>query len=340
MNKIIKKILAERSYLTGKYCLPPEFLSLIITFKCNFQCQSCSIWKKKEFDELTEEDWLKIIQDLKGVFEKNTFVEINGGEPLIEKDLILTLIKELKKHFNNVALNSNGLLMNEKMISELENTGLDIVKVSFYSLEESIHNFLRGNPLAYNNALNALKLLSKSKIKSEVGILITSKNIKDLPELIGYLNSLNNTSIILQPLDESVESPESKNKDINELPDTLWPKKEEVNFFFDWILNNRKNIKNSISSIKAIEKYYLDPQSSLSRRCFAGQKNFVVYPNGDAAMCFKGEKIGNLKKESVHEILFGSNAIRERKYINHCRKYCRIIGCNFARGLKEIIKGK
>jgi pyrroloquinoline quinone biosynthesis protein E len=334
--KKIKKILREASYYSGRYLTPPEFLSLIVTFKCNFRCQMCSIWQKEAKNELNEADWLRISAELKAALPANAFVEINGGEPLLRKKLILKLILELKKYFKTVALNSNGLLINQDTINELETAGLDILKISFYSLKPETHNALRGEKLAYGHALKAIELTSKSKIKLEIGILITALNINELPELIAYLQKLPNTSLILQPLDESVESTESKDLTSNQLLTHLWPKPEEVKKAFAWIYQNRNKIKNSLANIKAIEEYYLNPPGVLKYRCFAGQRNLVIYPNGDLALCFKGKTIGNLKNQDSKTLL--KKARDERLAIKNCQKYCRIIGCNFSRGLKEYFK--
>lgn len=338
MNRLVRKIVIETSYLTGKCYIPPEFVSLIITFRCNFQCKSCSIWKKKETDEMSKEQWLNIADDLKGTIRKESFVEINGGEPLLRKDVVIDLVKRLKKHFKNVALNSNGSLIDEKTTKELEETGLDIIKISFYSLDEKIHNYLRGDDQSHGKALAAIKAVLKSKIKLEVGILITAKNIREIPRLIQHLQTIGNVSIILQPLDESIESAESKNLDKNFLLADLWPEKEDVLRFFSWILKNPGKIKNSQRGIKAMEKYYLNPEKILSYRCFAGQRNLVIYPDGSASFCFKGKRIGNLKNDRVNNLLRMSQAVRERKNIKKCQKYCRIVGCNFSRGFVEYIK--
>jgi len=340
VNKIFKKLKREESFVTGRYNLAPEFLSLIITFRCNFRCQSCSIWQKPLALELSENEWLGIARKAKDFFGPETFVEINGGEPLLKKELVSSLVKTLKPHFKNVALNSNGLLINKETVAELEKVGLDLLKVSFYSIKENIHNDLRGNPQAYRQAMKALKVASESRIKLEIGVLITAKNIADLPELLKYLKTLSGASIILQPLDESVESEASKDKQSSRLLESLWPAKNEAVKFFDWVLANYKNcpIKNSPANIKAMAEYYLNPPNVLKYRCFAGQRNLVVYPNGEVALCFKGQVIGNLAKENLGDILKDEKASRERKNIKICGKYCRIIGCNFSRGLEEVFK--
>ena len=307
----------------------------MITEKCNFRCQTCSIWQNKEKEELNEADWLRIAHKLSKDLKPDTFVEINGGEPLMRPFLVASLVKELKKHFKKVTLNSNGSLINEEILDRLKEVGLDTIKMSFYSLDEKVHNQLRGNPLAYSQAMKAVDLIIKKRIELEIGLLITSKNIKNAVELVTYLQTLPKTSIILQPLDEKIGLSESLDRSDNKLITGLWPKKDDINIFFSWIEKNRQKIKNSPANLEAIKQYYLDPKSTLNFRCFAGQRSLVIQPNGDAMLCFKGKSIGNIKNQSVKKIL--KDATSERKKIKDCKKYCRIIGCNFSRGLKEMI---
>jgi len=335
MKRVKDKILKEISYQTGNYTIAPEFLSLIITFRCNFRCRTCSIWQKDNYDELNKGQWKNIINKLTSNLPSNTFVEINGGEPLIRKDLTLLCIGELKKYFKRVTLNSNGSLINKDILDQLKNVSLDVIKISFYSLDKEIHNNLRGDNRAFDGAKKAIKLISQSDIDLEVGLLLTKKNMDQVGELIEYLEKIPGTSIILQPLDEKVESKESKDLKSNNLISDLWPTKKQVNTFFDYINDHKKFIKNSDINLKAIKDYYLEPKSVLKYRCFAGQRNLVIYPNGDLSFCFKGPKIGSLKQGNLKNILKNT---APRKNIKKCHKYCRIVGCNFSRGLKEFFR--
>jgi MoaA/NifB/PqqE/SkfB family radical SAM enzyme len=337
-GRLADKVLKEISYQTGGYSLPPEFLSLIITLRCNFRCRSCSIWEKDKKNEADEADWKKMLENLSKALRPDTFVEINGGEPLLRKDLVLSLVKDLKKKFRRVALNSNGSLISEDVLSSLAAAGLDLIKISFYSLNEKTHNYLRGEQMAFSQAKKAIEMIVAKGLPLEIGLLITAQNINEAPELISYLRSLPGVSIILQPLDEKVESPEAKLRPESDLIADLWPVKEDVEKFFAWVLSDTRNIKNSPLNIKAIRDYYLRPESTLCYRCFAGQRNLVVYPNGDAALCFKGGVVGNILRQEATEIL--KNAKEERKKIKKCQKYCRIIGCNFSLGLKEFVREK
>jgi len=334
MNNIGAGLLTEASYFTGRYFLPPEFLIFNITSKCNFQCKTCSVWEKTSSDELKKDKWLKIIKGLRSALTKETYVLINGGEPLMKKDLIPVFIAELKKYFDHVALNSNGSLLDKAMINELEMSGLDIIKISLYSLKKDAHNFLRGNSQAHAGALNALKLLSASNINAEAGVLITSNNIKELPELIEHLHQLCNIAIVLQPLDERIGSRESKNMQANNLLYDFWPRDNDVRVFFKWAIKNNKLIKNTAGNIKAIEEYYLHPEHALRYRCFSGQRNLIIYPNGDVHLCFKNARIGNLTEDNVEQIIRGKDAATRRRDIKNCKKYCRVCGSNFYKALK------
>lgn len=337
MKRLAKKLTLEIAYASGRYLAPPEFLSLITTWHCNFHCQSCSVWEKTSFQELNLEQWLPIILDLKTTMPATTFVEINGGEPLLNKNLVLELIKELKSSFKTVALNTNGSLINEEIIKELEAAGLNILKLSFYSLDPTVHNKLRGDERAYEQAKKTIDLLQNKSIKLEIGILLTAQNISGLSELITWLETLPNATIILQPLDEKVESSESKNSQTNQLLSNLWPNRSQSEIFFNWLATSHNlKIKNSPHSLSMIRRYYLEPSSIMDYRCFAGQRNLAIYPNGDVALCFKRGIIGNLSQTALSNLLKSQTTKDERRKIQHCQKYCRIIGCNFSRGLKEI----
>jgi MoaA/NifB/PqqE/SkfB family radical SAM enzyme len=198
-----------------------------------------------------------------------------------------------------------------------------------------VHNFLRGNSKAHASVLNALKLLSTSKINVEAGILITSNNIKELPELIEYLYQLRNITIVLQPLDERIGSQESKNMQANNLLYDFWPDSKDVRVFFKWAIDNNKIIKNTAGNIKAMEEYYLHPGYVLKYRCFSGQRNIIIYPNGDVHLCFKSARIGNLMESGIKQIITSENAIVRRHDIKNCKKYCRVCGSNFYKALKS-----
>lgn len=337
-QKITRKVLTEASYASGTYLVPPEFVSLILTLQCNFRCSSCSVWQlPQEKDPLTQEEWLAVADDLSQSLPADTFVELNGGEALLKHTLAVAITERLKKHFKRITLNSNGSLFTRERIRELENAGLDTIKLSFYSLDKDTHDTLRGHKGAFESARAAIRLIKKSRINLEIGILVTSKNIRHIPELAQSLSN-EQTTAILQSLDESIEGVASKDVTTNEILSDLWPNQEETLHFFDWAKKNSKLFKNPRNVIETMERYYLNPESILHYRCFSGQRTFIVYPNGNTTLCFKRGAVGTVKKSSVKTILKGRSAYKERRSITHCQKYCRIVGCNFSRGIIERVR--
>jgi MoaA/NifB/PqqE/SkfB family radical SAM enzyme len=320
----------------------PEFLSLLITEKCNFCCQSCAMWKLKKHQELSLEQWELIAKDIIKTFPRSTFIELNGGEPLLRKDIILKLSSLLSKKFSNIGINSNGSLLTKHLIDQLENSGINFLKLSLYSDSANIHDKLRGFEGAHAKVLNAIKLLAKTKIKTEVGILITRENIREIPSLIKTITSLNSkAAIILQPLDEIIESKITKDRKNNKLPNELWPSQSQIINLFTYLKQNPVvQIKNSSVNLKLLEKFYFDPSSISNLRCFAGQRSAIVKSDGKLLFCFKGCPIGNISKKPLKKLLNSYEAKIERKKIANCQKSCRIVGCNFSRGIKELFLTK
>lgn len=339
-NKIKKRILQESSYFTGKYFVSPEIVSLVVTYKCNFRCEACSVWRMADYPQLSVLGWMGIADALRAKLSPETVIEISGGEPLLRKDLVCSLIGNLKPYFKKVGINTNGSLLDKNSLGLLKESGIDFVKVSLYSLEDDVHDFLRGFPGSAKNAKKTIDLLRENDIKTDIGILITSKNIQGIPEIIKHYNQddYSNVSIVLQPLDEPIGLEPIIGPDKTKTVENLWPEEKKIKDLFSWLKKNDfKNVKNAAINLGAIGRYYLNKDSVLKRRCLAGQRGLVVYPDGSLSFCYSGKIIGNVAKKDLGQILISSTACNERMNIRRCDKYCRIIGCNFSKTVPEIL---
>lgn len=338
-NKVKKRIFQELSYATGKYLISPEIASLVITYRCNFRCLACTVWRMDEYPELSPAEWEAVCKQLKTTLSQNTTIELSGGEPLLRKDLVIQAVSQLRNFFKNVGINSNGSLLDEPTILALKKSGITYAKISLYSTDDEKHDKLRGFSGAAQQAKKAIDLLAKHAIKTDIGVLLTAENISDIPKLIQYFNqpAYANVSIILQPLDEPIGLPPIVGENKTNTIETLWPDRQSVQDLFFWLQKNKpRNIKNSGASLQVIEKYYLERKSALDRRCFAGQRSLVICPDGKVSFCYKGGMIGNISKDTLFEILSGEKALKERRKIQKCHGSCRIIGCNFQKTLPEL----
>ena len=241
INKLKKRIFQEISYRNNKYFVSPEIASLVITYKCNFKCEACTVWRMGNFSELSQNEWIKISENLKSSLCPEASIEISGGEPLLCKDLVYSLICNLKKFFKNVGINSNGILLDEETARTLKESGIDFAKISLYSLDNRIHDKLRGVSDAAERAKKAIELLREQDIKVDIGLLITSENILDIPNLIDFFDKpkYKKVSIVLQPLDEPIGLEPSIGKDKSSTIENLWPNKKQAEEFFSWVKKNK-----------------------------------------------------------------------------------------------------
>lgn len=338
MNKLLRKGLIELSYGTGLNLIKPQFLSLIVTHRCNFRCPSCFNWQKNDYSEMSLPEWQKTAREIMEYFPTDTFVEINGGEPLLKADLVYELADILSSKFL-LTLNTNGSLIDDEIAANLKKHGISTVKLSFYSSDKEVNDLLRGQSGSWDSAMSAIQIINRHGLNLELAVLITKNNIGQIPQLLEFAAGLPKTSVILQPLDEKIESPEAKDLSNNRFQQALWPTADEVNNFFKYLenSNHKSQIKNSSSQLEAIKKYYFRQNDSLKFRCFAGQRTVIINPDGNCLLCFKGGSIGNVAKGKISDILSGLPALEERAKLKKCRKSCRLLGCNYYRGFKEMI---
>jgi len=246
-------------------------------------------------------------------FPSDIFVEINGGEPLLKQDLVYKMADSLHNKFK-LTLNTNGSLLDQQVINNLKKSGIDTIKLSLYSLNSDVNDLLRGQAGSYDSAMTAIGLINSAGLNLELAVLITSKNIGQIPQLLDYASRLPKTVVIFQPLDEKIESPESKNFIVDNLPRDLWPTDQQTKAFFAYLNkdNYRGLIKNSVSQLELIKDYYLSADGHLNARCFVGQRLLMIDADGSCCLCFKGNTIGNIVDSEIKNILSGSAAKEER----------------------------
>ncbi|MFA5333291.1 MAG: radical SAM protein [Candidatus Nanoarchaeia archaeon] len=167
---------------------------------CPLKCIYCSVdegegSKKRNTYQVENNYLLKEINEIikiKGI--DDTEAHIDGvGEPLLNKDIV-NLVKGLRKNKNIkiISMQTNGILLTEKLLDELENAGLDRINLSINSLNPETAKKLSGIP-GYD--INRIKLLaqniSKSKIKLLIAPVIVPGFNENIDDLIIFAKSIN-----------------------------------------------------------------------------------------------------------------------------------------------------
>ncbi|MBS3167288.1 radical SAM protein [Candidatus Woesearchaeota archaeon] len=171
-------------------------LQVRATTRCNLNCIYCSVdsgvnskLHKSVFEVKLDYllNWVKKMVEFKG---EGVEVHLDSvGEPLMYLPII-ELIKEIRKLENVkiISMQSNGQLLNKKLIKELDDAGLNRINLSINSLDEKNACYIAG-VLKFNikNLLESINELKKTKIEVLIApVLIPGVNDKDIEEIVKY----------------------------------------------------------------------------------------------------------------------------------------------------------
>jgi len=167
----------------------PTLCVFDLTTRCNSRCSMCSIWKRRE-KEMTFDEIDRVFSDLRRFGIHTIFLQ--GGEPLVRKD-VYEVIKTLdKKGFRTVVL-TNGILLNEKALERLDNlnsSGRISVTVSLDTLDRKKYLKIRGVD-ELDTVMKNIKLLSRYPgLRGGVHATITSINYMELEDIHNLVSKL------------------------------------------------------------------------------------------------------------------------------------------------------
>lgn len=109
-------------------CVDGDGLRSVIFFSgCNLRCPFChnpeTLYTKGR--EITLENAVKEVLKYKNYIKKGG-VTLSGGEPFLQADFCINLVKELKKEGIKVIIETNGTIVHDELISLIDGVRLDV----------------------------------------------------------------------------------------------------------------------------------------------------------------------------------------------------------------------
>jgi len=177
----------------GRYETFLEMIQFEITGRCNMKCQHCRAWQDPQKD-LTLNDIERILDFAVPEACSEMRFTISGGEPFLHPQIfgISKLIKEkvdeARKIIHHAVITTNGSLLTEEKIKQLENIGFRelYVQVSIDSVDPRKHNSFRSFSNAFEKATRAVKLLATSKLVTSIRATITPQTLSEIEDLIVF----------------------------------------------------------------------------------------------------------------------------------------------------------
>ena len=167
----------------------PFSISFDITYECNLRCSFCSVDAGDPHeDELTLDDIIPFIEQVKQL--KPSPLMINGGEPLLRKEMLLYILEQLSPVKEVVVpVLTNGTLIDEDYAQQLYDAGLQIGRVGIDGHTDSLHNAIRGKG-SFEKALKGIRHLKELGIHTNVICVISRINYPYLREIKAFLETI------------------------------------------------------------------------------------------------------------------------------------------------------
>lgn len=185
-NENFVEITRKKFYRAVADC-KPLFAWFSLTDACNLDCKHCFINARYYppgspepiQHELSTQEIFDIIDN---IAEAGTeIVMFAGGEPTLRKDLV-SIVRHASGKMN-VAMNSNGYLLDKHLCWDLSVAGLSQVKISVDGLEKN-HDWNRGEG-SFQKTIDALGNLVKAGIPTVMLIMtLTNKNYNELAKMV------------------------------------------------------------------------------------------------------------------------------------------------------------
>lgn len=298
----------------GKALIPLRYF-LELTYRCNLNCPYCYVGEERNKQELTTEEWEKVIDQIPfyGI------ITLVGGEPLLRNDFNELLEYSCKKTWGKVHIVSNGILLDSDKIQSIKKSKPVLLSVSLDGYGEN-HDRNRGKEGIFNKIISNLENLKSQTPTQMIDIktIVLENNLDDLPKLykmcdkegfnflsVSFLRNNNwkqNSVLQEEFIPEFTQNYPIKQyfdmehfKEVYKELETLSPKsKVKIRFApkFEYLEN----------PLEGIEKFFQTPAdkpiNEIYKPCLYPYSDMMINPEGFVYPCLS-LKIGNVKDKSL-----------------------------------------
>ena len=258
-----------------------RLVEISLTDRCQCRCRHCFAVTEVDSESLKKElstaEVISLLDDISSA--GGIEVCFSGGEPLLRSDLLL-LVKHAHQIGLVVRLITNGVLLDEQVIKDLKQAGLNWCSISIDSAIPHIHDDFRGYKGCFEKAVNGLKMLVRYQIPCSI-ITVARKDLiysGGLEEIVTLGHDLGVTVVRI-----NFPVPIGRFKDQDDQVLT-YEEREKV----------RKLLKYGIVSMESPRE---------NTRCTAAVTKINVLPNGDITPCvFVPLSYGNIRQQKFMEI--------------------------------------
>ena len=326
MNKELTLETVKRFYTLKSnniYSLP--IVILMPHSRCNCRCVMCDIWKgNNNVNQLEEKDIAELLDSFRKL--KTKVVVMSGGEALMHPNFF-RLCKIIKSQKIKITLLSTGLLL-KKYASEIINLTDEVI----VSLDGSrqIHDKIRNIPNAFDKLKDGVKELKKldQKYRVTARCVIQKENFRDFPKIVDAAKEIGLDQISFLAADVTTDAFNRPDLWDDQKADEVKLSVDELDDFYNviesLIISHSKEfetrfIAESPDKIRRFYNYYAAYYNKTKfpeMSCNAPWVSAVIESDGRVRPCFFHESMGNIRENSLLEILNSDKSVSFRKNLN------------------------
>lgn len=272
----------------------PSEVDICITRRCQLKCIHCNINANTRLkDELVPEDWTNIFEQLERYATLK--VTISGGEPFVYPHFHAIIQDLTNKNFLKILL-TNGVSLKDDLAKKLADANFHVV-LSLDGGTACTHDKFRGKTGVFPAVLNALDLLHKRQVSTQITTVLHKQNVSEIEDIIGICLKYGVVRVTFTLLDEIGRGHHANDWMISE---------EEY-------LMAKRNIERAQEQFTGIIDIFIeDPKMHIATEapglyCKAGTYGFAIDCDGTVYpcnLCYQLEyhPIGNAKMKNLWEL--------------------------------------
>ena len=289
--RLVKKLKDFYDYVQkndGKVGQKTRGIDLNFNNACNLRCKYCFTNSPKgdhvkEYLDIGAIKKLADEADELGYFE----FDLQGGELLLQPKKLFKVLEAIKPERFYLYLTTNGYHLDREMAKKLAQYKVSRVSVSIDSMDEKIHDEIRGKKDSWRRAIEALKHVKDEGMDPYLNITV------------GHYNA--NTDHFKSLLDYSKDKKYKTLLNVA-VPAGMWQKMEEI-VCDD---NDRKHIQNLRKKYGNLVRNLWNPFDRNNEKilgCTTVNRLYIT-PLGDVLVCpYVHIKIGNILEQPLKEIV-------------------------------------
>jgi MoaA/NifB/PqqE/SkfB family radical SAM enzyme len=289
--RLVKKLKDFYDYVQkndGKVGTKTRGIDLNFNNACNLRCKYCFTNSPKgdhakEYLDINAIRKLADEADELGYFE----FDLQGGELLLQPKKLFEVLEAIRPERFYMYLTTNGFYLDKEMAKKLADYKVSRVSVSIDSMDEKVHDDIRGRKDSWRRAMEALKHVQEAGMDPYLNITMGHYNAFDpaFEELVQYSKDNNYKTLINVAV-----------------PAGMWSQMDEI-MLDD---KDREHLNHMRKKYKNLVRNIWNPFDKTNEKvigCTTVNRMYIT-PLGDVLACpYVHIKIGNVIEQSLKEIV-------------------------------------